>query len=479
MICPIGPTGNDGAVGPTGLTGETVHFEHVMYEGFAPHRVAVMVECLTDNVNRTAPEMRVLFRKGQLGTSGSVSWDFNHVGLIEAEPAAAGADAELAAIEAGAQDFEPGDTEAVLYAVIGKGRAVSITYVDTGGVLQAEFNVPLHTHISETLLEVENSRKERGMPVVPWVKKQGLLEAKVLAAMQAVNQSTGEATFLSTPNDVHMQVTHMLAGREPIGPPVVPGMRVSMTDSAVGIAFLAMFLVAALRNVFKLDDNAKQFKWLQLVSAGAVSFGHGANDAQKTMGVIAALLVGTGHLAVGSDGNIGVPTWVEFSAYGAIALGTVWGGWKIIETMGLKITTLHASSGVAANIGAVTSIFGATGLGVPISTTHAAASSVAGAGVASGMGINLKVVGEMVLAWVVTLPTTIVLAFGIFKVTQLPGAAGWIGVGILIAIAGGLIIYAMTHSIGADDVEAEIPDENVLKLPVPAQPHLEGHGPAA
>ena len=178
---------------------------------------------------------------------------------------------------------------------------------------------------------------------------------------------------------------------------------------AFGIAFLAMFLIAGIRKVFGLADNAKPFKWLQLVSAAGVSFGHGANDAQKTMGVIAALLVSTGHLAMGADGNVAVPTWVEFSAYGAIALGTVWGGWKIIETMGLKITTLHASSGVAANIGAVTSIFGATGLGVPISTTHAAASSVAGAGVGSGMGINLKVVGEMVLAWIVTLPTTIVL----------------------------------------------------------------------
>jgi transcriptional/translational regulatory protein YebC/TACO1 len=70
-----------------------------------------MVECLTDNVNRTAPQMRVLFRKGQLGTSGSVSWDFNHVGLIEAEPLTPASDAEVAAIEAGAQDFEPGDEE--------------------------------------------------------------------------------------------------------------------------------------------------------------------------------------------------------------------------------------------------------------------------------------------------------------------------------------------------------------------------------
>ncbi len=96
-----------------GLTGEVVHFEHVIYEGFAPHRVPVMVECLTDNVNRTAPEMRVLFRKGQLGTSGSVAWDFDHVGLIEAEPTAKGADPELAAIEAGAQDFEPGEEDGV------------------------------------------------------------------------------------------------------------------------------------------------------------------------------------------------------------------------------------------------------------------------------------------------------------------------------------------------------------------------------
>jgi len=92
-----------------GLSGEAVNFEHVIYEGFAPHRVAVMVECLTDNVNRTAPEMRVLFRKGQLGTAGSVAWDFDHLGMIEAEPAVAGADPELAAIEAGAQDLEPGD----------------------------------------------------------------------------------------------------------------------------------------------------------------------------------------------------------------------------------------------------------------------------------------------------------------------------------------------------------------------------------
>ena len=94
-----------------GIGLDAVHYEHVLYEGFAPHQVAVMVECLTDNVKRTAPEMRVLFRKGQLGSSGSVAWDFDHLGMIEAAPAAPGADAETAAIEAGAQDFEPGEEE--------------------------------------------------------------------------------------------------------------------------------------------------------------------------------------------------------------------------------------------------------------------------------------------------------------------------------------------------------------------------------
>ncbi len=97
-----------------GLTGEAVHFEHVIYEGYAAHRVPVMVECLTDNVNRAASDMRVLFRKGQQGTSGSVSWDFDHVGIIEAEAATQDADAEVAAIEAGAQDFEPADEDGVV-----------------------------------------------------------------------------------------------------------------------------------------------------------------------------------------------------------------------------------------------------------------------------------------------------------------------------------------------------------------------------
>ncbi|MFC3117267.1 YebC/PmpR family DNA-binding transcriptional regulator [Cellvibrio fontiphilus] len=86
-----------------------INYEKVVYEGFAPHQVPVIVECLTDNVNRTISNIRGLFRKGQLGTSGSVSWDFDHLGIIEATPANKDADVEMAAIEAGAQDFEQDD----------------------------------------------------------------------------------------------------------------------------------------------------------------------------------------------------------------------------------------------------------------------------------------------------------------------------------------------------------------------------------
>jgi YebC/PmpR family DNA-binding regulatory protein len=98
-----------------GLLDEPVSYELVTYEGFAPHQVPVIVECLTDNKNRTATNIRVLFRKGQLASSGAVSWDFSRLGVIEAVPPAGGADAEAAAIEAGAQDLEAGEEGATRF----------------------------------------------------------------------------------------------------------------------------------------------------------------------------------------------------------------------------------------------------------------------------------------------------------------------------------------------------------------------------
>ena len=214
------------------------------------------------------------------------------------------------------------------------------------------------------------------------------------------------------------------------------------------------------------------------MSAAAVSFGHGANDAQKTMGVIAALLLGADTPRSGADGKtIEVPEWAALSAYAAIALGTLWGGWKIIETMGLKITTLHANSGLAANIGATTAIFGATSVGMPISTTHAAASSIVGAGVGSGKGANWKVVGEMVLAWIITIPAAATVAFVMYKLTQLPTVAAWIAVSVVVVLFAIWAVWAMLHTIHADDVEAEILPEEELAEPLPVHPHLGGHGP--
>jgi YebC/PmpR family DNA-binding regulatory protein len=98
-----------------GLLDETVNYAKVTYEGFAPHRVPVIVECLTDNLNRTASNIRVLFRAGHLGAEGSVAWDFDYLGMIEATPASASADPEVAAIEAGARDLEPSENGATLF----------------------------------------------------------------------------------------------------------------------------------------------------------------------------------------------------------------------------------------------------------------------------------------------------------------------------------------------------------------------------
>ncbi len=155
----------------SGVGVDAVHFEHVMYEGFAPHQVAVMVECLTDNVNRTAPQMRVLFRKGQLGTSGSVAWDFDHLGMIEAEPTQPGADAEVAAIEAGAQDLE-----------IGQDGAPTLFFTDASDLDLVSRALPTHGF---TVLSAKLGYKPKN-PVDPASLSAGHLE-EVEAFLAAID----------------------------------------------------------------------------------------------------------------------------------------------------------------------------------------------------------------------------------------------------------------------------------------------------
>jgi inorganic phosphate transporter, PiT family len=236
---------------------------------------------------------------------------------------------------------------------------------------------------------------------------------------------------------------------------------VQKTVSAIVVSPLVAALVAVigtgvvllLQFVTRWGNDARPFKGLQLFSAAAVSFGHGANDAQKTMGVIAALLTSAGYISGSHSGGIVVPDWVALAAYSAIAAGTMWGGWRIIETMGLKLTPLDARTGVAANIGATTAIFGATALGVPISTTHAAASSVVGAGIASRRGVDWSVVGRMATAWVVTIPASASVGWLVLQTTRLPSVLAPIAVITLVTLMLLSIGWAMRHTIGARHVE--------------------------
>lgn len=243
---------------------------------------------------------------------------------------------------------------------------------------------------------------------------------------------------------------------------------------AFSVAFVAMYLVGFLQKLTRWPDDAKQFKWLQIVSSAAVSFGHGANDAQKTMGVMAAALVAGGYLGVDDKGHMHIPLWAELSAYGMIAFGTMWGGWRIIETMGLKITKLNANSGVAANVGAISAVFGATELGVPISTTHAAATSVMGGGVAAGTGINRRTVLEMVVAWVATLPAAATVGFLMFKLTRFPGIWGWVASGAAVIVLSVWAGRLMFHAENADDLADMLPTDAELHEFHP-EPHPDLH----
>ena len=228
---------------------------------------------------------------------------------------------------------------------------------------------------------------------------------------------------------------------------------------AFTIALIASLIIRAIIKAFKADEDSEFFRWAQVASSAWVSWGHGSNDAQKTMGVIAATLYSGGYLAAESAKSLEPPFWVILLAHGAIAFGTVWGGWKIIETMGLKITRITRASGLSANIGAITAIDGATHLGIPISTTQAVTSSIVGSGVGYRRRVNWMVMRDMLIAWFVTLPAAALVGFVIFKLTVLPGALAWIAtVGAIAALliwAGRLMLNAMT----ADDIAAQLPTD--------------------
>jgi PiT family inorganic phosphate transporter len=150
-------------------------------------------------------------------------------------------------------------------------------------------------------------------------------------------------------------------------------------------------------NPFRLD---KLFRRLQLLSAGLYSLGHGGNDAQKTMGIITGLLVTAGHLK-----TFEVPIWVEILCYAAIALGTLFGGWRIVKTMGTKITKLQPFGGFCAESAGAITLFWATGAGIPVSTTHTITGAIMGVGATRRLSaVKWGVAGRIVWAWLLTIP---------------------------------------------------------------------------
>ena len=160
----------------------------------------------------------------------------------------------------------------------------------------------------------------------------------------------------------------------------------------------------------------RAFRLLHLMSSALYSLGHGLNDAQKTMGIIAVLLYSTGYM----QGEFHVPHWVALSCYVAIGLGTLTGGWKIIETMGTRITKLSQHQGFSASMGGSVMLFTASWLGIPVSTTHTITGCIIGAGAARrASAVRWQVAGNVMTAWVITIPASATVAALFYYLTTL------------------------------------------------------------
>lgn len=187
------------------------------------------------------------------------------------------------------------------------------------------------------------------------------------------------------------------------------------TTAAIVLSPLTGFLLALLlvlavswifvkRTPFAVD---KVFRVLQFISASLYSLGHGGNDAQKTMGIIAVLLYSQGLLGA----EFYVPLWVVLTCQAALALGTLFGGWRIVHTMGSRITRLNPMQGFCAETGGAITLFAATWLGIPVSTTHTITGAIIGVGAARrATAVRWGIAGNIVAAWVITLPATALIA---------------------------------------------------------------------
>jgi inorganic phosphate transporter, PiT family len=188
----------------------------------------------------------------------------------------------------------------------------------------------------------------------------------------------------------------------------------------IGLAF-GLGLMTAIFWLFRWMPPSRVDRWfrrLQLVSAAFFSLNHGANDAQKTMGIIAGVLFAAGYIK-----SFYIPFWVILIAHAAISLGTLAGGWRIIHTMGSKITKLQPVGGFAAETGAAFALLIATRYGVPVSTTHAITGAIVGVGATRRLSaVRWGVAGQIVWAWVLTIPAAFTIAAAAYSLLRLAGA---------------------------------------------------------
>ncbi|WP_438020501.1 inorganic phosphate transporter [Sorangium sp. So ce315] len=184
------------------------------------------------------------------------------------------------------------------------------------------------------------------------------------------------------------------------------------------IGFALMHAIQLLARSWTPGKVSSRFRRLQLVSAAAYSLGHGGNDAQKTMGIITALLIAAGLQQGGDDPK--PMLWVVLVCHAAMGLGTLSGGWRIVKTMGMKITKLKPVGGFAAETAGAATLFSATALGIPVSTTHTITGAIVGVGGASGRLSTVRwgVAGRIVWAWIFTIPASAILSATIYTIAR-------------------------------------------------------------
>jgi PiT family inorganic phosphate transporter len=225
---------------------------------------------------------------------------------------------------------------------------------------------------------------------------------------------------------------------------------------------LGFLLMLASMWIFRRSTPARVdglFRRLQLLSAAAFSLGHGGNDAQKTMGIIAALLVGAGYLQLEPNGDLPVPLWVVLSAHAAIALGTLTGGWRIVKTLGQRITALKPVGGFSAETAAAVSLYLATALGIPVSTTQTITGAIVGVGATRRLSaVRWGVAGRIVWAWVLTIPAAGLIAAVTYAITVSPFAVAAL---VLAAIAVIAAVVVASRRAGRRAAEPARPAEPV------------------